>query len=266
MRQVPTATKRFLALAFITMLVFRTVPVEHAQAVTFDAASDSTDQTSTTGFTWNHTVGSGTDRILIVGVSSKDTTDADRVVSGVTFNGVAMTNIRTDDNTGDNVTSDAWYMVAPPVGTYAVAVSFAGTVSNAIAGAVSFTGVDQSNPIDAQTGGSTSNSSTVSTSIVTTTASTIVMDVFSNSNDSSITPDASQTQRWMDGFPATFGGGASTEAAASAGSVAMDWSGGSSFTDWAHTVIALRDSNAPPPPPVTDSFPSASYSDSDFAF
>ena len=61
-------------------------------AIAFDAGSRAaTTSTGRTSLSWTHTIGGGTDRALVVGVAVEDTTTADANVTGVTYNGVALT-------------------------------------------------------------------------------------------------------------------------------------------------------------------------------
>lgn len=85
-------------------------------------ATDASSLTSSGGYsnslTISHTV-AGTDRLLPVGVHCRSAT-AD--VTGVTYNGVAMTLQGTNENSG--VVGMQWYsLVAPATGTHDVVVS-----------------------------------------------------------------------------------------------------------------------------------------------
>lgn len=68
------------------------------------------------------TVNAGTDRLLVVGVViDQDTT----TISGVTFNGVAMTNLATASATQStgNLNVSTWYLINPDVTTANIVVS-----------------------------------------------------------------------------------------------------------------------------------------------
>lgn len=126
-------------------------------AIALDAFVD-VQQVTATSLTYSHTV-AGDDRLLIV--DSIATVN----VSGVTYNGVAMTSIT-------SVTDDAgrihrlWYLVAPATGANNVVITC--DSSTAIRGtSASYTGVDQSSPIG-NSGTETSTTSPVGPDLVTT--------------------------------------------------------------------------------------------------
>ena len=71
-----------------------------------------------TSLSWNHTVSSGTNRLLIVGISlNKGSSN----VNSVTFNAIPLTQAGTSGVTGTQ--SDIWYLVGPPSGTFPIAVT-----------------------------------------------------------------------------------------------------------------------------------------------
>lgn len=84
----------------------------------------------------NFTVGSGTNKVLIVGIESSSGT-----VSGVTYGGVALTQIVSKSNT---VNTEFWILKNPTSGSADLVVSMSGS-STVIVGAYSFFGVDQIN-------------------------------------------------------------------------------------------------------------------------
>lgn len=117
-----------------------------------DQTSTSGEKTAVSTFSWNHTV-AGTNRVLIVEVASRDATDADLTISGITFNSVALTKIINNGPTSNNVRSEAWYLIAPDTGTHAIAVTFSGIVDVTAGFAVSLVGRHQTTPIEASNEG-----------------------------------------------------------------------------------------------------------------
>jgi hypothetical protein len=135
-------------------------------AIAYDAASTGT-ATTTSPLTWSHTC-TGSDRILFVGVNVYVFSSPE--CTGVTYNGVAMTLVgsRRETTFGINEVS-LWYLINPASGSNTVSVSFTGgTGVTCIAGAVSYTGVDQTSQPDAVSGGTGSMSTPTRT--VTTVA------------------------------------------------------------------------------------------------
>lgn len=105
-------------------------------AIAFDAATDGGIVIPSTSLTWSHTC-AGSDRVLRVGVRSTAATSDN--VTGVTYNGVAMTLIQRIQ--GDTVRRalTLWELVNPDVGTHDVVVS--GTSDVIMAESASYTGV-----------------------------------------------------------------------------------------------------------------------------
>lgn len=104
-------------------------------AITIDSVS----KPSPGSVSWSHTVGAGSDRLLVV-VTSGDTVSN----SGCTYGGEALTLL----SQYSAAVPDAaiWYMIAPPSGTNTVVVSWPySAVASPIA--ISLAGVDQVSPI-----------------------------------------------------------------------------------------------------------------------
>ena len=118
-------------------------PRNEPQSIALDAVSTSGRETSTSSYSWSHET-SGSDRLLVVGHSHHDQNA--ETVTGITFNGDAVTHIRTDAVNNRSITA-LYYRLAPDTGgSYTVAVSLSGAVDNAIGGAISYTGVAQEGP------------------------------------------------------------------------------------------------------------------------
>lgn len=166
-----------------------TIPVIATDNVSNCSASDTT---AVTSITWTHTVADSTNGLLFVGVTMTDGTDADRTVTGVTYNSDAMTLVREDDDDTNNISSSIWYRVSPDVGvSQNIVASFNGTVDQLGCGAISVTGVHQTNPIDAQAGGAIADDDTPTTAITTTEPNDWVFDTIVNGGGGS--PDCTTT-------------------------------------------------------------------------
>ncbi len=128
-----------------------------------------------TSLTWKHTC-TGSDLVLIVGVSVWKNGGGPYTISGVTYNGDAMTlanNIGDDDKR-----AYIFYLVNPDTGgSYNIVASVSGGNYGIVSGgAVSITGASQTNPIGV-TGGAIGYSSKISTAVTTTVADSILIDV-----------------------------------------------------------------------------------------
>ncbi len=104
-----------------------------------------------TSLTFSHTPGSGSNRLLIVAVStgSPDNVATQGTVSNVTFNGNAMTLVGSAiDGVGTNANSYIYMMKDASLGTTAAAnVVITATNSTVLASATTFTGVNQTTPL-----------------------------------------------------------------------------------------------------------------------
>jgi uncharacterized repeat protein (TIGR01451 family) len=200
----------------------------HAQIAVDSASSGST--TSST-ITVSHTT-SGADRLMLVGVSLA-ANSADRTVSIVRYNGIDLTPVGTQDT--DKARVEIWRLLSPPIGTFNLVVTLSGSPDDgAVAGVVTFTGVDQTS----STGPFTSNTGDSQTASVSVPSAVgeLVFDAVAV-EDASMNVGGSQTQRWNLQRSKTRGGG-STEPGA-AGNVSMSWSLGNG-RDWAIGAVAIK--------------------------
>jgi len=122
--------------------------------VTFDNGTQDSVHTASS-FSFNHTTGSGNNRLLTVLIAVNGTD-----VTSVTYNSVGLTLKTRSNSLGKH--AEEWYLVNPATGSNSVAVVL-GASQEVMARAVSFAGVDQSNPLG--TSQVASNSSGTSTSV-----------------------------------------------------------------------------------------------------
>lgn len=160
-------------------------------ALAIDSAS-SAGCGSCTSLSWSHTV-SGSDTVLVIGISGYDTTPD--VVTGVTYNGVAMTLIPSSSGTNGGHTVAFYGLIAPTTGTNTVVVSASGTMTDLGAGAVSFTGAHQTTPFG--TANTATGTSTAPSVNVSSAADEIVVDTLSIIHNGTLTVGAGQTQQWQ---------------------------------------------------------------------
>ena len=92
--------------------------------------------------TWQHAVPARSNRLLLVGVTHHGSTDA---VSQVTYAGQALRLLATQAGPYGRNRVETWYLVAPPAGSANVVVTMS-QENRMVAGAMSFTGVDQASP------------------------------------------------------------------------------------------------------------------------
>ncbi len=183
--------------------------------------------------TLSHTV-AGTDKLLLVAVSIGD----DTAVSNITYSGQSLTRIRFDEIVNTNRRSELWYLVNPPAGTANVIVTLDKS-EKIVLGAISFSGVHQSNPINTHNGATDALGTTEpSVNLTTTIDDAFIIDVVSTV-DGPMTPTASQTERW-DLARGQLAGSVSTKQTTTAGSYTMSWTNNGGTDQWAMSAAALR--------------------------
>ncbi len=212
--------------------------------VAFDATSS--DTASVSPKTVSHTLGSGSNRLLVVAIEMLTA----GVPSSVTYGGTAMTAISGCANNDGTTGVVMYYMPETTLasiggaGAHNIVVTF-GTSPIAVIGAISYSNVNQTTPFGTcATASATSATPSVS---VASNAGDIVMDsvqIGFNAVSPTATVNASQTQRWNlcinCGSLGTIGTG-STEAATGS-STSMDWSISTSLA-WRTVGVAIHPTN-----------------------
>lgn len=208
-------------------------------AVTFDAVATG-GQGGTNTLTYSHTVAVQDNRVLIVGVSTEDPLAevADTVVTGITYNAVALTKIDAQ-NVDDGITlnrADLWYLLAPATGAHNVVVSWAGNVNGGQAASLSYYGAKQAAyNVKALNSGTDAEPTT---SITPTVSNTLIVDVVSVGTQSRTLTLDSGTQRANFDNGAVSKEGMSEIAQGAAATTTRDWSL-SGTSRWATVAAAL---------------------------
>ena len=221
-----------------------------------DASSSAITTSNTNSLSWSHTVGSGSNRLLIVSVSIR----ADEPVTSVSYGGNPMsawTQVAGLTETANKVRGEVWYMKAPPVGTANVVVTL-GSNKTFVAGATSFFNVDQTTPLGAavsnQGSGGGPNNTSPSLPISSTVGELAFDFVAVSRGTSSPTPPTTgsgQSILWSDynGILSSDGFGASSTKPGSP-SVSMTWNvdvvAGAGEWVWIGTAIKPATVNLPP--------------------
>ena len=213
-----------------------------AAQIVFDAASQV--QTSTGVLTWPHTIGSGTNRIVIAAVSIRI---AGITVASATFAGTPMTSIGTKTNHDNAVRVHMYYLINPPVGTANLEFTLSGS-AKVVGGAASFRGVDPTSPVGAFfSDGSTNTGTTDPTLVVTSAPGDVVVAALAvQGSAGTLTPGSGQTGRW-NLFQGSSGGdvaGAGSSKAGSA-SVTVTWAK-TGTAKWALGAVSLKPANTAP--------------------
>ncbi len=208
--------------------------VAHAAAVVEGTPTVFT-VTSTTGnaISFAHTTGTGTDRLMLVGVSWNANT-IDSPITTVTFSyGVGPTVLTLNPviarkNSSVNRYAAIYSLVNPPSGEAGtVTVTFANSVgSGIIAGVTNFTGVDTTTPLGSPAGADATGTA-IGVTVPGLAGDELVFDtVFLGGTTPTITVDPSQSQLWNATASNARGAGSTEQATGS--SVVMNWTGGAS--------------------------------------
>jgi len=197
----------------------------------------STGSTTGSSITISHTT-SGTDRLMLVGVTINQTGGHEKVAS-VTWNGTGLSLVGQKHHHPD-LRVEIWSLVAPETGTHDVVVTFdKDLVSSGSAGVLTFTNVDQATPV-----GPFANAKGIGAGPVTVDVPSgqgeLVFAV-GGSEDGALTVGAGQTEHWnltSGTSPEVHHGAVSTEDGAA--SVTMSWTLGSSADYWAIGAVSIK--------------------------
>lgn len=222
------------------------VPLKSASPqILFDAASNAAGVTSNANpitVTWNHTTTSAANRYLVVGIAVRlggGTVGTNVIVNAPTYGAQTMTFLGRQTRT-TNVNVELWGLAAPASGTNAI--TFTVTNSGArtlavIAGAQSFSNIDQSNPVGPATGANNNNATPGLT--VTNSASDYVVDVLGFNTNVVLTPGANQDLRWSALTTGTNFSGASSGTRGYANTT-LSWTQPGGGQHWCIEAVALH--------------------------
>lgn len=196
-------------------------------AIAFDTSTQKNEGSSVSSITFSHTC-TGSDLVLLVAcMAGGNVGDA---ITGVTYNGVAMTQLVKKGNGAANQFVYIYGLVAPATGANDVVVSQSDS-SDMVAAAASYTGALQSGLPDATTSGAVTGNLTLSTTTVadnswvftaarnvnegSPTAGTNitlrqdVVQISAGDSNAAVTPAGSFSQTWTVASGETFGCSAS---------------------------------------------------------
>lgn len=221
--------------------------------ITLDSVSNSATTNTANTISLSHTIGSCSNRALVVSTQARDDASAsDTAVSTVTFGGTDLTKIRadriTDSAPSANIGSELWYMVAPPSGSATVQVTWAGALSRVgVGSSISLCGVNQLTPLDAQSGATSVSGTTISSTITTVADNAAIVDTFVSRPGSGVSAvGAGQTSQVLRTVGSTVDVGLSTVLIKTpAGAETMDWTRASGNA-WAHSAASFKPAEITP--------------------
>lgn len=175
-------------------------------AVVFDSQSSLHNGSGGTSISFSHTLGNlGSTGLIIVGAVGEDTSGTGQTgqrITGITYNGVAMTLVVSDESIsgGSHSTSVAMYALrgtsVPVAGTYTVTVSYAGSHEARAAGCMSFKNV-KNQAAEATASINAAATDPLSTNITPISANAVLVMVYGNQNDMSPVWSAGETQSFL---------------------------------------------------------------------
>ena len=207
------------------------------------AATSQNSSANTTSLSFSHNPGSGSNRLLLVAVGLGAITDTGNPPSmtGVTFGGTAMTlvgsRISGSAGTSDDTISYIYSMVNPPSGAANVVVTLGGAGS-LVAGATTFTGVNQASPLGTLV--SAAGSGATASVAVTSASGQLVFGTSSWDEQPPVTVPVDQSSLWniTGGALGAASGAASTEPGAS--SVTHSYTSAGNNQDWAILAVPIQ--------------------------
>lgn len=188
----------------LVILLLLAVPTNVFAAVAFDARSNSTN-TNTDPQTFTHTP-VGTPKAIIVYVHSRENGGGGDQVNGVTYGGVAMTEVTNSplNSTSTAYAMSAWFLGSSiPTGAQTVSVDYSGSSQNRVSSAISLTASADTEIVttNAQIAGSTLTNPSVVVALSGRT-SFVSEGFFSGQNAvGSVTPPSG----WTSGFETDMG-------------------------------------------------------------
>src|SRR5271165_2472720 len=169
--------------------------------VTVDATTQGNSTMTGAGahtLTFAHTTANVANRVLLVGVSMNITAVPGASVTGVTYNGTALSLVGAHNDTNATRRVEVWYLLAPTNGAFNVVVTVnlpsAGSVG-VEAGATTFTGVDQTVPLGSfvsADGAAGANSQLDVPSVI----NGMLLDTLATDGTQTVAVSAPQVQQW----------------------------------------------------------------------
>jgi len=227
---------------FSIALLFGLAGTVWADDIVFDAnSSNSTD--ISWSLSWTHTIGSGQNRILIVGLACEDNSETD-LIQSVKYNGVYLNPVVGSAITEGTITkmkTELFYLLEsdlPSSGSYTILANYVGEVDRICGGGISLANVAQQT-VEAVDTNSIDSGCDISTDIALGSSGMWVVDVVGSSNAGVFTATGTDM---VEQFNVASGGAGSTRSATSAGTVTMSWYH-PSISRMTHSVAAFAPIN-----------------------
>ena len=210
-------------------------------AIAHDSTTVAGNNQTGTSASWSHTVASG--GVLFVVVMMRNSTDANRSVSGVTYDGAALTRAINISNNTYDLTAEIWYLANPTTGaSRTVEVTLTGTGNLWSASASSFIGAATDDPVgETQTAQASRTGSWLS--MRPADSNSWILDCVYSKSDNAIT--AGQTERSQQTANSSGDRVASQTAGPVSTATTMAWTWSSSGQNAVQCAVEIRVASIP---------------------
>jgi uncharacterized repeat protein (TIGR01451 family) len=205
--RVTQMLRRGIRSGFVLALLLLTIPAATNAQVALDATTSVAQRATQAAntVTLAHT-STGSNLVLVVGVSMNISARTATTVSGVTYNGVALTRAGFHNDSINLRRVEIWYLAGPAIGNHNVVVtesiSGSGNIGTVV-GATTFTSADQTSPIRAFASNDSNGTNDAANVTVSSGANDMVLDTLAIDGTRSVSaPGGTQVQQWA----ATTGG------------------------------------------------------------
>jgi hypothetical protein len=171
---------------------------------------------------WNHNCSGADNQRLLVVVTGSDTSTG-YVATGITYNGVALTQLYA--KTQGDTHEEMWYLLAPASGNHAITITYNGTIHRTGGGAISYRNADQYNPFNDYDYSAVSNGYPLVSLVTTIDGCHLVEGTYHSQSSANFNSGQTSIFRSVVDGQDVLGG--SYKNAATAGSYTMGWAYGS---------------------------------------
>lgn len=202
---------------------------------------------SSTTCTWSHTVGAGAHPILIVSTSWQGAA-AGALISSVTCttcNAGGAGTLTLAGKAGvqyDQADAAIYYFAGPSAGSTSITItmSIAPGAPQWTAGSTTYTGVNQTTPLDGSAVTSATSATTISNSITLAASNEWIVDCVSQLGSAgNIVRNSPQTQAWIHAAAFQQQGSSTYNSTGASGSISDGFTNGGTSTNWALVTIAI---------------------------
>jgi hypothetical protein len=202
----------------------------------FDSTSNSLAVLSGTTIAWAHTLGAGSNLVLVVLVDWITVTAI--TVSTITYGAQNLTKVPSSLATDGAASTELWFLIAPS-GNQTITITMSNTILEAMGGAVVAKDAAQSSPMN--TAGINNGVSASASVVATSAASEFVVATVVNNAASSLDTitTTSGTERWNQAIGNDKAAGSSTPGAGP--NVTSTWTLTQATDSWCASAVSIKD-------------------------